>query len=102
MTPDDMIAVIQAHKDGKSLECRKHGESSWLDLTGLNPLFNFQGFDFRVKIEPPKPREWWINIYGNDMDNVAIHSSEESASRGRAGIDVEVVHVREVLPKEIL
>lgn len=64
--------------------------------------FNFSYYDYRIKPEPPKPREWWLNIYGNDIDEVAMHATAESAERGREGSEADCVcvHVREVLPDD--
>lgn len=51
MTHDEMIAVIQAQKDGKTIQsCLKgHGEA-WLDVA--QPSWQFAHYDYRVKKEP--------------------------------------------------
>ena len=51
MTHDQMIAVIQAHKEGKTVQARLRGR--WVDLEC--PSWNFNANDYRVKPEPPKP-----------------------------------------------
>jgi hypothetical protein len=60
MTHDEMIAVIRAHKEGKTIECRKCGDvrDPW-EVAG--PTWDFPAFDYRVKPEPSKPREWWLH-----------------------------------------
>lgn len=53
-TPDEMIAVIQAHKEGKTLECCAIGASSrWWDGT-FYPTFDFKSYAYRIKREPRK------------------------------------------------
>ncbi len=47
MTHDEMIAVIQAHKDGAKIECREvFADSSW-ELT-KDPCWNFNDFEYRI------------------------------------------------------
>jgi len=55
MTHDEMIAVIQAHKDGANLECYNRNDNviGWSDTQGY-PIFNFAIYNYRVK--PNKPR----------------------------------------------
>jgi len=48
MTHDEMIEIIQAHKDGKQIEFRKNLSSEpWRSLEG--PMFDFALFTYRVK-----------------------------------------------------
>jgi hypothetical protein len=55
MSIDDMIAVLQAAKDGKQIQSRSNGSShEWQDTY---PVWDFCGIDYRVK---PVPREWRI------------------------------------------
>lgn len=49
MTHDDMIAVIQAHKEGKAIELRQMGRSNWEFRISGNPDFNFLEYEYRVK-----------------------------------------------------
>lgn len=65
----------------------------WQDLTWG---FNWMTFHvYRVKPEPPKPREWWINMYEDECSYryLTRHDADASASPNR----IECVHVREVL-----
>lgn len=48
------------------------------------------GTTYRVKPQPPKPREWWVN-YDNDL--VLIYQPDDDGSFREAGY----IHVREVL-----
>lgn len=51
MTHDEMIEVIQAHKEGKAIQV-KHSSFTydWADIS--NPNFNFLEWVYRVKPEP--------------------------------------------------
>ncbi len=55
MTHDEMIAVIEAERNGKQLEVRRTRsapDAPWWPR-GLNaPTFNFSDFEYRVKKEP--------------------------------------------------
>ena len=51
MTPDEMILVLAAYRDGKALEMKtSEPGSKWVDCP--NPLWNFGYIDYRVKPEP--------------------------------------------------
>jgi len=59
-TLDEMIAVMQAAKEGKTIECRisnAHALSHWYEEK--NPWWNWKEFDYRVK--PGEPRRVWIS-----------------------------------------
>lgn len=51
MKHNEMINVIQAHKDGKMIQYRlqNHNTGEWQDTD--NPMFNFGEFDYRIKPE---------------------------------------------------
>lgn len=96
MTHDEMITVIQAHRDGKVLEACDAGTGQWT-WCRQPPSWDFREYDYRVKPEPTKPREFWI-CYDKDSNlmledsNPRIYSREQELSSRRAQI-----HVREVL-----
>jgi hypothetical protein len=53
MTHDEMIAVIQAHKDGKKLEFRDQRFTEFKEwVQCLEPHWNFKDCDYRIKPEP--------------------------------------------------
>jgi len=51
MTHDEMIEVIQAHKDGGKVEYKDHGAETWIKLL-TEPLWNFARHDYRAQPEP--------------------------------------------------
>jgi len=62
MTLDEMIAVLQAAKDGKKIEFLPHGYHAWKLLNC--PNWNFGENDYRVKRDP---LELWAWIAHDDL-----------------------------------
>ena len=55
-TIDEMIEVMVAAKDGKTIQARRHGrcaDAMWVDAPVVG--WNWGDFDYRVK---PEPRRW--------------------------------------------
>lgn len=95
MTHDEMIAVIAGQRDGKVIERRRRGLTErWEQATDCFG-FNFTYFDYRVRSEPPKPREFWINSYSST--NLCCRESREEADKHASRDRIECIHVREVL-----
>lgn len=82
MTPDEIIAIVQAHKDGRVIQSRliSNVERPWHDC---NPLWAFDRCEYRVK---PEPRDLWIDVYPISPD----YPTEASIRPGK-------IHFREVL-----
>ena len=54
---------------------------------------------YRVKSQPPKPREWWINVYvdkAGDLNAGQLHFTRSKAD-ALGNLRLECIHVREVL-----
>ena len=87
MTHDEMIAVIQAQKDGQKIQWRLKGAANWRedyeDASG--PAFNFYSNEYRIK---PKSRDWWIDFI-RDGKNERIAKVSNKQFPGS-------IHVREV------
>lgn len=108
MNHDEMIAVIAADRDGKEIEGRlirhaiEFGESAKWHLAALHlaapgkPCFNFAECEYRIKPEPPKPREWWIHPFGKG------HPQPRPSAKvlTQKPSNPLWVHVREVLPEQ--
>ncbi len=99
MTDDEIIAVVRAHKEGKTIQYRKlHGpriwnEEGWVNHPFGNIEWHFVSIEYRVAPEPRKPREWKIPITANG--GVAY-----TANGGVAYLTTEpitIVRVREVI-----
>jgi hypothetical protein len=55
MTHEEMIAVIQAHKEKKQIELRiKNFSNEWIPTT--DPTWDFNKCDFRIK---PEQKQYW-------------------------------------------
>ena len=74
MTYDEMIAVIQAHKDGKKIQVKSRKNDVWYSSFNNQPSWNFSEFEYRVK---PKPLVLWINEY--EDGKIYHHRSELDA-----------------------
>jgi hypothetical protein len=98
MTHAEALAVMKAAKEGKPIQFRlRDMMGGWYDRTeSQTPDFNFFRYDYRIKPEPPKPREWWfINDLGceNNRCGWTRHDVRQE------GVDyLEQIHVREILP----
>lgn len=101
-----MIAVLQAKKEGREIECRYLIEDAqntgrWLDCFHRQP--NFQEWDYRIKPEPPKPREWWTTTSDDGMPckwcGFFKTPAEVSESALQAHGTNPLIHLREVLPE---
>lgn len=95
MTIDEKIAVLQAYRSGKLIQvigCPDReltlNYPAWTDIG--EPKFNFSFYSYRVKPEPPKPREW--RLYESDEPG----SMMEAYPVGPFGFP-NGIHVREVL-----
>lgn len=99
MTHDEMIAVIQAHRDGKSLQWRfaKGGDCEWKECPPpiQGGAFNFELHYFRIKPKPTKPRDF-------KLARCLVHSGRWVAMElpgvlNKECPQCEIIHVREVL-----
>lgn len=76
MTHDEMIAIIQAAKEGKKIEVL-YAPSSWGPCDGIR--FNFVKYTYRIKPQSLRG-EGWINpdnifprIWPTKIDEFTIH-----------------------------
>lgn len=61
MSHDEMIALIQAHKEGKEIQYFRGGD--WRNIRSISPdaSFNFGIYNYRIK--PEEPKVIWVNEY---------------------------------------
>lgn len=55
MTHDEMIEVIEAHKNGANIIHSIKGRGNWRH--DPSPAWDFYQYEYKVQL---KPREWWI------------------------------------------
>ena len=73
MTHDEMIAVIAAGRDGKTIQFRFYIDGGeWIESRGA-PRWNFESVEYREK---PDSLECWCNIY--DVV-ISMHKCKEAA-----------------------
>ena len=66
---DHIIAVMQAAKEGKTIQSRNreryHDDinAGWDDTT--SPMWDWSAYDYRVK--PAEPRRIWVNLYSSGV-----------------------------------
>ena len=48
----DLIPILQAFTEGKTIQIRKHGEERYYDSTNSNLNFVLDHYDYRIKAEP--------------------------------------------------
>ncbi len=61
MTDDEIIAVVQEHKEGKQIQrVLRDSNCEWIDV--IEACWDFDHYNYRVAPEPRKPREWKIPV----------------------------------------
>lgn len=82
MTHDEMIAVIQADKEGKRIQLSRKGLNAWITIIAKNPQFNFELYDYRIK---PEPLVLWAAFYP-DGGLQAVRTTEAALIKFFGGI----------------
>lgn len=89
------IPLVQALADGKTIQGRHSKNHDWIDKPYLN--FLAEPECYRIKPDPPKPREWWGNVYSSD--SVVLHISQKQADDFATRRRIACIKLREVLPE---
>jgi hypothetical protein len=93
----ELLPIIQAFAEGRAIQWRASLYDPWITIDCLGDISLAEGFEYRIKPEPTKPREWWINEYASRMD---AYDSREWADLYAGPDRIRCVHVREVLDDE--
>jgi hypothetical protein len=91
MTHDEMIAVIQAHKDGKMIQFKQKDVDGW--VWAPRPCWNFSSHEYRIK---PEPMEIWVNVY-DDGETSCPYKSKDDAQQSGINAGRRTVKFREAL-----
>ena len=67
-TVDEMIEILQAYKEGKTLECREAFLDRAIWRTVGEPVFSFNNTEYRIKKEPLRKRKLYQFLCRNDID----------------------------------
>lgn len=97
----DMLELIQAARDGKTIQCFDNGH--WKDL--VHPSFDHKPLrqpgtgepNYRIKPEVQKPREVWVNQYPSNLGSNCWETVEQAQANG-SGAERRI-RFREVLPE---
>ena len=83
MTPVQMIAVIQAHCNGKTIQFKEIDRAAWCDCE--SPLFDFAHYDYRIA-PPSVRRPHWPAICrlsnGAYVLSTCLYTGDEPAAIG--------------------
>lgn len=91
------LPLIQAMAEGKKIEVQMSHNGEWAERTSLN--FDGQPECYRVKVEPPPPRDIWVNVYksGSGCEFFGHDSKEKAVTYAAQSNSSELaVHFREV------
>lgn len=97
--PDHIIAIMQAYKAGKIIQCRQ--KRGWINQpttwsTNYKPFdvfeWNFNDYEYRVK---PEPREFWLAL-DESTDTAGFAWTKREKNEGKIQTRLNVIHVREV------
>lgn len=87
MTHDEMIEVIAAHRDGKTIQykAKKNADVEWNDSCRF-PLWDFSFHDYRIKPEPLTLKECWWQAWGSSLitEHVLIEFIKLAKENGHA------------------
>ena len=90
MTHNELIALIEAHRDGKTLQWRDTDNSWQLSTVSIVGLLRNLGAMYKYRIKP-EPREWYLYDCGSDV----LHAATPEQQMENQFIDA--IKVREVL-----
>lgn len=91
MTPDQIIEVVQAYKEGKIIESRSvYTGGEWFRVDF--PSWNFDSVEYRIK---PQLIERWVNVYEDGVTR-STFVTKYHAENCRVGGHVRTVLLREV------
>ena len=82
---DEMIAVLQAARDGKGIQARAKGDDyPWLKVSG-NPRWNFDAREYRPE---PEPLRLWVNVH--PLGYIAYATREQAINHEGGAIRIAV------------
>ena len=96
MTPDEQIAVIAAERDGKKISKQWKNYVGWMDKSP-DEEFDFERCEYRIRPEPPKPREWFVNEYRESTSFESLHETREEADKNAGWTRIRCVRLVEDL-----
>jgi hypothetical protein len=98
MTHDEIIQVVQAHKDGKVIQYRRMAQDGW--VLASTPTWNFSELDYRVK---PMPKEYWLVPHADKLGFMVFGSSPKNLEPDLYSVELDfanTIHVVTVVEDE--
>jgi len=99
MTHDEMIAVIAAHRDGKTIQFQyltnQYPDEWSVPLEGRSPSWSFGTHRYRVK---PEPLTIWATVYKDKKGEEYVggyYANEESAKNGASESVIRIAKLTE-------
>lgn len=69
MTHEEMIALIEAHRDGKTIQYRLSPKAEWRDRHLKSLDFDFSDVEYRIKPEPLTIDQCWYKATDSKSDD---------------------------------
>ena len=81
-TTAEMIKVMQAFQDGKSIQVMERGDptETWSNIIHGKPTWNWFTYDYRIKQPKIIKHSGWMNCYPDMFDN-CIHKTKKLAEQ---------------------
>lgn len=96
---EEMIEVLQAFQEGKSIEYRSHSNDIW--LPARTPAWQFKNHEYRIKPKEKKKVSMWQWLYsnkpfsGNDKylySTTLFFRNFEDAKKYADACEIEIMH----------
>jgi hypothetical protein len=92
MTDQEIIEVVSAHKEGKTIQYRERRDRAWITYSHNDVLYwNFVCYEYRVK---PEPITYYANVYPGET---TFYSTLESANEHATDRRIRCAKLVEVL-----
>lgn len=93
-TTQEKIKVMLAFVNGEKVQFADD-RSKWLDLMALNPSWNWEEYDYRIK---PIPVECWVWVFDSGRVGSSFDSKEQAERiRMDSPCDGRLAHMKEVI-----
>lgn len=76
-TTQEKIAIMQAHIDGKQIECN-NGHAGWIVLQDASPVWNWAHYQYRINTDEPISFDW--SVISDDYKFATVNSNGDAAA----------------------
>ncbi len=98
---EEMIEVLKAAAEGKTIQARYDGNATWGDIEGHEPVWDFSFYEYRVK---PEQVTVYVNVYETDYGSHWSYCYPTGEAARFAANDPKVVAIAVpiIVPEESL